>query len=387
MSQTVNITSKSGFYEKSNEHIFSNIYVILGIVLVSLGFVGYAVYQYTQNTLIFKILENSSYYGTNIAIYEPLFQDKAKTVIDCINVCESNIICDGITYNSDTQECSGTKNGQVRNENANMSAWVKPPSDKILTANLSRDFIKSILVGYTRTMTVVNANKIQNPYQLGVFSYSFNITIYDFYKNYGSWRHVFHRGTQIVSGTSLNYQSWENLIVDFPIQSIGVWLAPFTNNLRIAVTTESLANNTYGSSQDAFVQKCNSLTKQCYITDMPNGKWADNSKHGDDSIPKTRIDTFVEYFDHDLQNIPINTQINIAIVFRGNIVETWINGKLKKINNLDGVPVLNKSSLYVMNDLTFGGEISNLLYYPDALLVADVQSIMEFQPKKPPGSN
>jgi hypothetical protein len=34
-----------------------------------------------------------------------------------------------------------------------------------------------------------------------------------------------------------------------------------------------------------------------------------------------------------------------------------------------------------MNDKTFGGEISNLLYYPDALLLGDIQSIIDLQEK------
>jgi len=377
----INLTDKSGFYDKPiQKHIFSNVYVLSFILIVSLLFVGYAIYLYIKSSSNLIILDNSSYYGTDISIYEPIFQDKSKTINECINTCKNDINCDGITYNTDTQACLGTKKGQVRNENASYSAWVKPPSDKIATANLTKNFTKSVLVGYTKTRTVINGNKMQNPYMLGYFSYSFNLTIYDFYKNYGSWRHLFHRGTDIATGTTLNYQSWENLIVDFPMQSIGVWLAPFTNNLRIAVTTTSLANKSYGSYQDAFVEKCNSETKQCFITDTPSGKWADTSRSGDGSNPKTTLDTYVEYFDHDLQNIPINNQINISIIFRGNNVETLFNGKIIKINSLDGVPKLSKSSLYVMNDLTFGGEISNLLYYPDALLLGDVKDIIGLQP-------
>ena len=383
MSEKINFSNKSGFYEKPNENIFSNMYLIIFILVIALSFIGYAIYKYMQSSSILTILSNSSFYGSDLANYEPLFQDTTKIMSDCVNICKTDIACDGVTYNSDTKVCIGTKNGQIRNENANMSAWVKPESDKISTEDMSKDFIKSILVGFTKSMIVVDGKKIQNPYMLGVFAYSFNLTIYDFYKNYGSWRHIFHKGTSIDSGNSLNYQSWENLIVDYPIQNIGVWLAPFTNNLRIAVTTTSLANRTYGSSDDAFVQKCNNITKECYITDMPNGKWADNSKAGDGSNPNTKIDTNIEYFDHDLQNIPINKQINITIVFRGNYVETWVNGKISKINSLDGVPKTNTSSLYVMNDLTFGGEISNLLYYPDTLLLGDVQSIISLQPKQP----
>ena len=356
-------------------------YLIIFIFVIALVFIGYGIYKYYQTSVTLNILDNSSYYGKDISIYEPIFKNTSKTMKDCINVCQADLTCDGVTFNSDTQACLGTKNGQIRNENANMSAWVKPPSDKVLPDNFSKDFTKAILVGYTKSNIVVKGEKIQNPYTLGFFSYSFNLTIYDFYKNYGSWRHVFHKGTNIETGTSLNYQSWENLIIDFPKQCIGVWLAPFTNNLRIAVTTSSLSNNTYNSNNsEAFVQKCDSLTNQCYITDMPSGKWTDKSKNGDGSTPKTKIDTYVEFFDHDLQNIPINNQVNIAIIFRGNIVETFINGKIIKINSLEGVPILNTSSLYVMNDLTFGGEISNLVYYPDTLLLGEVQNIMSLQP-------
>ena len=383
MSDNIDLMNKSGFYEKKKEAIFSNVYIIVFILCLALLFIGYGIYKYIKTSAILEILSNSSYYGTDIALYEPIFQDKTNNVTDCINICESDITCDGITYNSDTQACMGTKGGQIRNENANYSAWVKPQSNKIGIDRTKKDFIKSMLEGYTRTLTVINAKLIQNPYMIGYFSYSFNLTIYDFYKNYGSWRHVFHKGTAISTGNSLNYQSWENLIVDFPIQSIGVWLAPFTNNLRIAVTTTSLSNKSYGSYPDAFVEKCDSLTNQCYITDMPSGKWADTSRSGDGSNPKTKLDTYVEFFDHDLQNIPINKQINITIIFRGNNVETLFNGKIIKINSLDGVPKLDKSNLYVMNDLSFGGDISNLLYYPGALLLGDVQSIIALQPSQP----
>lgn len=381
MSKNINLSEKSSFYEKPTE-IFSNIYLILFIFCIGLGFIGYALYTYIKSKQSLNILENSSYYGKEISIYEPLFQVTAKRMVDCIENCDADITCDGVTYNSDTEQCLGTKDGQIRNENSNYSAWVKPPSDKIKAEYTNKDFSKSMLIGYTKTKTIVNYKKIQNPYMLGFFSYSFNLTIYDFYKNYGSWRHIFHRGTPIEAGTSLNYQSWESLIVDIPIQCIGVWLAPFTNNLRIAVTTSSFANNTYGSSDNAFVEKCNNLTNQCYITDMPSGKWADNSKLSDGSNPKTKLETYVEFFDHDLQNIPINTQINITIIFRGNNVETLFNGKIIKINSLSGVPILNTSNLYAMNDLTIDGEISNLLYYPDKLLLGEVQSIIDLQPQK-----
>jgi len=366
------------FVSKKDKHIFDNIYLIAGIMIIALCFVGYAIYYYLTKNNILDILSNSSYYGSDIANYQPLFQNTVKNINDCINDCNSDITCDGITYNSNTQECLGTKNGQIRNENSNYSAWVKPPNKKIETLN--KDFTKAVIVGYTKTMTVVDGKKIQNPYLLGNFAYSFNLSIYDFYKNYGSWRHIFHKGTPINTGTILNYQSWENLIIDYPNQSIGVWLAPFTNNLRVAVTTTSLADTSYGSYPDAFVQKCDNMSNNCYITDTPNGKWTDTSRSGDGSNPKTRLSTYIEFFEHDIQNIPLNKQVNITLNFRGRDAEVYYDGKIVKIIRLDGIPSINKESLYVMNDTTFGGEINNLIYHPEAVLLGDIQSIMSLSP-------
>lgn len=372
---TVNLMNKSGFYSNPNPHIFSNVYLIVFILSISLIAIGYAIYYYTNLKSNLVILTNSSYYGTDIALYEPIFQDTSKNVNDCITICEKDVNCDGITYNSDTKACLGTKVGQVRNENSNYSAWVKPVSSSI-NQNTNKDFKKSVLVGYTKTMMVIDATKLQNPYMIGNFAYSFNLTIYDFNKNYGSWRHIFHRGTPIKNGATINYQSWENLIIDYPVQSIGVWLAPFTNNLRIAVTTTSSSNSSYGSYSDAFIEKCNSITGDCYITDMPSGKWVDKSRASDGSKPKVTIDTYIEYIDHDIQNIPLNTEVNITVNFIGKDVEIYFNGKIVKIYSLDGIPTVSKTNLYIMNENSIGGEISNLLYYPDTLKLVDIKSII-----------
>ena len=117
----------------------------------------------SEQNVSLNILNNSSYYGSDISIYEPIFQDTVKTINDCVNICKNDITCDGVTYNIDTQTCIGTKNGQVRNENSNYNAWVKPPSDKISTNDMSKDFSKAILVGYTKTNTVIDSKKISRP--------------------------------------------------------------------------------------------------------------------------------------------------------------------------------------------------------------------------------
>jgi hypothetical protein len=376
MQDKIDLYNKTGFYHKE-EQIFSNTNIIILILVIALVFLGYVVYKYFNESIDNLIQNNSSYYGKNILLYEPLFQETTNTINECIEMCNNDIICDGITYNNDTQICSGTKNGQIRNETSTYSAWIKPVNNTIIKYT---DFKKAILVGYTKTSRVISGIKITNPYLLGHFCYSFNLTIYDFYKNYGYWRHIFHKGTDITTGSTLSYQSWENLVKDIPNQVIGVWLAPFTNNLRIAVSTTSLSNRGYGSYTDAFVEKCSEDGK-CFITDMPGSKWADTSKAGDGSNPKTKLEQNIEYFDQDLQNIPINSQVNITINFRNNIIEVYFNGKIVKITQLDGTPNADKTNLYVMNEKTANCEISNLLYYPEAVKIKDVDKILSIAPQ------
>ena len=368
----IDFSNKTGFYQRQNG-IFSNAMMVSLILFIGMAFTAYAFYVYYYSAANNNIKTNSSYYGKDITLYQPIFQESANTITDCITMCQNDVTCDGMTYNNKTQICTGTKDGQIRNENADYSAWVKPIGEP---SSASKDFTKAVLVGYTKSFRVLDGAKIMNQYMLGNFCWSFNITIYDFYKNYGSWRHIFHKGTPITTGQILSYQSWENLVQDFPNQQIGVWLAPFTNNLRIAITTTSLANRTYGSYPDAFVEKCDSVSGNCFITDMPSGKWTDTSRAGDGSIPKIKVSTNLEYLDQDLQNIPINTELNITVNVYNTVVEIYFNGKIVKVSQLGGTPVSDKKNLYVLNEKTTNCEISNLLFYPDVVKKADIANII-----------
>ena len=372
------LLNKSTFYETEPENIFSNLYLTGIIIIVAFSFVGYAMYNYMNKLKEDEIKGSSSFYGEDVNLYEPLFKEQVNTINECITMCKNDIICDGITYNDKSQICTGIKNGLIRNENSNYNAWIKPQEFKLNEYD-KKDFSKSVIVGYTKTNKNISGLKLANPYMIGYFSYSFNLTIYDFYKNYGSWRHLVHKGTEIDDGKLINYQSWENLVKDFPNQYIGIWLAPFTNNLRIAVTTEIETNKNYGSYEHAFIEKCNPKNKNCYITDMPGGNWVDRSRQGDNSTTTTKTITHIEFFDNDLQNIPINKNINITINMRGTDVEVYYDGKIVKVVKLDGIPKSNKSNLYVMNDKTFGGEISNLLYYPNSLTYENVNDILKLK--------
>ena len=140
MANTVELYNKTGFHNK-DKRIFENTNIVILILVISLLFIGYTVYVYFYSNSNNNIQANSSYYGKDIALYEPIFQQTTNTITDCINLCNNDLTCDGITYNNDTQTCMGTKNGQIRNETSSYSAWVKPVTT---TNKITNDFNKKI---------------------------------------------------------------------------------------------------------------------------------------------------------------------------------------------------------------------------------------------------
>ena len=371
----IDLLNKSGFSAQKSGTIFSNVYTVIFIFAIALLFLGIAIYYMYKQADELDIKLNSSFYGQDLLTYEPLFQKETKNIAECVDICKNDLTCDGITFNSDTNTCIGTKKGIIRNETSNYSAWVKP-SDFVPLDATQENISKAILVGNTTSIRNVKAEKIREPFQLGNFAYSVNIMITDFYKNYGYWRHIFHKGTPIDPSLGVVNQSWENLVKEIPTQVIGVWLAPFTNNIRIAVTTTSEGNLNKGSYEDAFLQKCDD-SGNCYISDMPGGKWVDREKMGDGSVANPTLETYLEYFDQDLQNVQLNRLFNLTVNFRGRDVEVFINGKIVKNIRLDGFPIRDKSDLFSMNEKNIGGQITNLIYYPEALNLNSIKEIRD----------
>ena len=82
----------------------------------------------------------------------------------------------------------------------------------------------------------------------------------------------------------------------------------------------------------------------------------------------------------ELLNYYIFFIVNIIINFRNTNAEVYFNGKIVKITQLDGTPNSDKSNLFVLNDKTANCEISNLLYYPDAVSIENTKEIISIQP-------
>lgn len=347
------------------------------IVIICLLFISYTVYKYYSDDKGLKV--GSSYYGMDIANYVPLFEIQANDIEKCQNRCIRDPLCSGLTYNYDTQNCMGSEEGVLRTEKKNFVAWVKPKEFDNISAK------SGMVLSYADKAKYVKNDKLIPPGIKGDYCYSFYITIFDFYDNFGSWRHVFHKGTPMkelgASGYDNDYKNWENVATDYPDQSIGVWLAPYTNNLRICYTMVSNQNTKSNSHVHAFIQKCNSLTEECYITDFPDGKKDMVNMIGDGEEVAPKLTKSLEFIEGDIQNIPLNTPIHVAVNFRINNVELYINGRLNKINGLQGTPEFNQEDVYVMYPKTFNGQITNLNYYSQSISQKKINELYDDKPK------
>ena len=347
------------FNDNLNKNIqdpFQKPMFLLFLVVISLGFIFFSIYYYM--TTYKDINTGYTFYGKDISSFIPLFDIKTEKLDDCIDRCKKDPLCQGITYKKDEKKCIGTKSGKLRNEDDNHIAWVKSQSK--LKELLVKD---NILLGYADKQTYVSSSKIAYPINPGKFCFGFTIKIDDFYEKFGKWRHIFHKGTRLFNpddnGITINYQNWENITSQFPDQCIGVWLAPFTNNIRIAITTITQEGKPLGNEVHAFIQKCNNLTNECYMTQTFKG-----NQMTDGSVPRVKLTKNLEYIDGDLQNVPIGKDVHICVNVNGNNVELFINSKLTNIFQLNGTPEFNKEDIYVMNPITFKGELKNLVYLP-----------------------
>ena len=151
------------------ENITGNPYIIAIIISIALAFFIYVVYNnYSKSDGLFNA---RTYYGKDIANYEPLFKLQTDNNDECIDRCNNDPLCDGVTIDIDNEECVGTKNGVIRPDTDRYQAWVKP------TRNKSKDNFKTLLIGMvdSNDTKLIKNIDITKPYFHSQFIYLFNI--------------------------------------------------------------------------------------------------------------------------------------------------------------------------------------------------------------------
>lgn len=313
---------------------FDNPILLVFILLITFGFIAYGLYNYYQNDTSLKY--GQTFYSADILAYEPIFTLDTDKVDNCIDRCQSDSTCMGITYNSDTLTCTGTEDGRLRTDDNNYISWVKPTksnnlgiySDTNNNKNNKNKFgVKSsTIIGFANsTMTIKDIEFARPPFN-SRFNLSLFIYLNDFYENHGKWRNICCKGTQWPNGEPLDTPYWETIENERPEQCIGVWLTPFNNNLRICITTRRQ------SSQSSQFQQS------------------------------------LEFV--DIQNIPTRKLIHISINMIDSGIEVYLNGKLHRMQTLKGEPMWNQlpmtifgqtsTSSAIIMDLVYLAESANL---------------------------
>jgi hypothetical protein len=327
---------------------FNNPIMLWSLVIISVGFMIYGLYYYYRTTS--TIQPAKSYYGDDLLNYSPVFKLNTEQIEPCIKRCEADPLCDGITFNRDELTCVGTKRGILRDDDTSLSAWVKPVTDK--DSNKNNKSI--ILVGLAKESVAISADKISypgNPYE---FNWSIYLYLNDHIANHGSWRHILHKGSELTD--QIDTPNWEDILAQFPDQSVGIWMAPFNNNLRIALTTITNRIQNTSSEQHAY--------KHAYAGEHdPVKSWSPSA-----------YEKNIEFF--DIYQFPVKKLKHLSVNVLTDTVEVYIDGMIYKVFSLVGKPEFNRGNLYVMKPKTVDGYIQKLSYAPAALKINDVRALL-----------
>ena len=364
-------------------------YIIFGLILVCIIIIIYVIYKYAAKN---RPLSGYTYYANDLLKLNPLFTESTTNITECITLCEKQGNCDGITFDSNTNVCLGQKDGRLRTDEDYLSAWQKKKNtDRLNITGIVEDVSKipSLISNIkSNTRVVIPSKEIPYPPFPDNFTYSFVIRIKDLYDNFSYWRHILHKGTPIDKSVNnqfktLQYQNWEQINSDLPEQTLGFWLSPFQNNLRVAISTisKSPLPRTYDHGN---IEKCrcdnsdsksveqllelnlnkNANTKTncttCWITDQDN-----DIEHTEDANLDYKDKKTMDYI--DIQDIQTNIPTHIVVSVKGLIIEVYVDGVFRTSKVLNGKTMWNNGSLYVHNPKTYNGEISDLRIIPGAL--------------------
>lgn len=317
--------------------------IIFFIALLIISIVYY--YYYTDDTNIIKA--GYTYYGKDIINDKPIFVMDALNSKDCIQRCVSDAKCGGITYDiqNNSGNCTGAPtNALFRKDEPRYIGWKKGASSVVSGKNISYIF------GISNNNYVIESYKLPPSPFLNKCLFSMWLYIKDWQYNYKYWKHILHKGTS--PQTREYIQEWSAIDSLMQSQYIGLWLHPFENKMRVAITTQ------------------NQTTPNCYNDETSTEEICKNL-----NITNTKL----EYY--DIADIPIRKLIHVAISLYDNYLEIYINAKLHTTYKLGGIPQYNNGNLYIKNNISFSGDIYNFTYMTQSPTIDDIDSLYQDKPK------
>jgi hypothetical protein len=86
----------------------------------------------------------------------------------------------------------------------------------------------------------------------------------------------------------------------------------------------------------------------------------------------------------DIENIPINKWFSLIMVMRGQTMDVYINGNVKKSLKLSSIPKQNYGDVYINSFGGFSGYLSRLRYYDYALNYSEIDAVNKAGPNLMP---
>jgi len=324
----------------------------------------------------------------------------APNIDDCMTQCRNDSECNGITFNKTNNKCKKSKKGLIMKSISDNYGWEKSDSERDFKSN-------TVIIGYTKEPIIKNKNNFTNPIGSG-FNYNFWLHIDNWNDyNYGFWKNVFHKGTEPSSEMEKS-NNWDDIINNIPEQTIGVWLSPYSPILRICINTNKYMQNNYQDAKnmkDALPASLDDPRKPPTETYQHPGISSSHTSYYDigsksDVSHKTYKKQYNQYdnyndddnvkgFQHskmewfDITDIPINKLFMINVNINKNMVEIYLNNKLRYIFYLEqGADFDIGGNLYAKHGSTFSGSIYNLTYLPTFIKHSKIKELYSLKPKE-----
>jgi len=315
------------------------------IFLLVAGLSGYTFYKYFYSSIM---IQGYSYLSDDLKNVEYLFENEGMSKDACLNDCEKDYLCKGLTYDASRNICYGLTNGKLRSDDPHIFAWVKD------LAKAEIDNNDNMLVSWTANYKHINKRSIPTANFINKYAINFWFRIDDWYDNYALWRNIIYQGNELTEH-NLTATTWGDVITKIPKQKFGVWLAPYTNNIRIAVGVKVPINK--GNADEHPVnQIC--ANKNCYI----------KTNRGND-------DFHYELEFIDIKNVDVGIPNMISIIMDRRSFNVYYNGKLRENIFLSGEAVQIDSDCFVKLDKSYTGPFMNFRVWTSTISSGQVNEL------------
>jgi hypothetical protein len=170
------------------------------------------------------------------------------------------------------------------------------------------------------SITVIRSNNENDGVE---FTYSLWLFIDDLEYNKGQFRHIFHKGDDIINYNDDNIGAG----LSYPNNAPGLYLAPYKNDLIVVI-------NTFQNVVEKIV----------------------------------------------IQNITLNKWINVIIRCENKTLDIYVNGSIARRHVLSGLPRQNYGNVYACMNGGFSGNLSTLKYFNYAIGTREIESILFWGP-------